>query len=60
MPPQLCKKDIGVEVEFGLYTSGKLLIAKRKTQSTALKETTVWNETIILEFDMHSIPKVTV
>ena len=58
MPQQQYKRDIGVEVEVGLYISGKLLKGVRKTQSTALKETTIWNESIIFEFDMHNIPKV--
>lgn len=60
MPQQLYRRDIGVEVEVGLFTSGKLLKARKKTQSTSLKETTVWNENIVLEFDMHNIPKVVV
>lgn len=58
IPQQLYKRDIGVEVEVGMYNSGKLLRAKKKTQATTLKETTVWNENITFEFDMHNIPKV--
>jgi len=60
VPQQLYRRDIDVEVEIGLYISGKLMKAKKKTQSTPLKETTVWDENIILEFDMHNIPKVVI
>ena len=58
VPQQLYRRDISVEVEIGLFISGKLLKAQKKTQSTALKETTVWNENVMFEFDMHNIPKV--
>lgn len=58
VPQQLYRRDIGIEVEVGLYISGKLLKGIKKTQSAALKETTVLNETIMLEFDVHNIPKV--
>ena len=58
MPQQQYKRDIGVEVEVGLFISGKLLKGRKRTQFTALKETTVWDESIIFEFDMHNIPKV--
>ena len=45
-------------MEIGLYISGKLLKGNKKTQCTALKETTVWDENIIFDFNMRDIPKV--
>lgn len=49
-----------MEVEVGLFISGKLLKGKKKTKSTVLKETTVWDENVTLDLDMHSVPKVDV
>ena len=59
VPQHLYRKDYSVEIEIGMYISGKLLMKdKKKTTSKSLKEETIWNENIQFDFDMHNIPKV--
>jgi len=59
VPQQFYKRDYSVEIEIGMYISGKLLMKdKKKTTSRLLKEETVWDESVQFDFDMHNIPKV--